>query len=100
MVNKPVVFLRKVKNRLSFTYLYMTVFLLSIGILAVFFVLMSVRLFLVKDGEFKGTCASQSPWLNKEGATCGYCGKTLTATDAACGDPEGKTRPLPEIGKK
>jgi len=78
----------------------MTVFLLSISILAIFFVLMSVRLFLVKDGEFKGTCASQSPWLNKEGATCGYCGKTLTATDTACGDTEGKAKPLPETGKK
>lgn len=78
----------------------MTVLLLSIGVLALFFVLMSVRLFLVKDGEFKGTCASQSPWLNKEGGTCGYCGKTLTATDTACGDPEGKTRPLPKIEKK
>ncbi|MDL5045531.1 hypothetical protein QQ054_05695 [Oscillatoria amoena NRMC-F 0135] len=78
----------------------MTVLLLSIGILALFFVLMSVRLLLVKNGEFKGTCASQSPWLNKEGATCGYCGKTLSATDTACGDPEGTAKTFPEIGKK
>lgn len=52
--------------------------------MALFIVLMSVRLILKKNGEFKGTCASQSPWLNKEGATCGYCGKTLTA-DESCG---------------
>jgi hypothetical protein len=78
----------------------MTVVLLSIGVLALFFILMSVRLIFLKDGEFKGTCASQSPFLNKEGATCGYCGKTMKEGDA-CGDPEGaqKLAGLPKIGK-
>ena len=51
--------------------------LLGIGFVAIFFVLMSVRLLLVKDGKFKGTCASQSPFLNKEGGTCGYCGREV-----------------------
>ncbi len=36
---------------------------------------MSVRLLLLKDGEFKGTCASQNPYLNKEGDVCGFCGR-------------------------
>ena len=53
-----------------------TVFL-TIGFIAAFFILMSVRLIFLKDGKFKGTCASQSPFLNKEGATCGYCGKKV-----------------------
>jgi hypothetical protein len=48
---------------------------------------MSVRLWLVKDGEFKGTCASQSPFLNKTGETCGYCGKKVSRGDA-CANPE------------
>lgn len=49
--------------------------LLTIGFIAVFFILMSVRLILKKDGEFKGTCASQNPYLVKEGITCsGACG--------------------------
>jgi hypothetical protein len=78
----------------------MSVFLLTLGVLGLFFVLMSVRLLLVKNGEFRGTCASQSPWLNKEGVTCGYCGKTLKADDQICGDPEKHTEPLPAIGKK
>ncbi len=77
----------------------MAVLLLSIGVLALFFILMSVRLLFLKGGEFKGTCASQSPWLTKEGATCGYCGKTLTASDTACGDPEGGGK-SPVNGKK
>lgn len=55
----------------------MATVLLGIGFIAIFFILMSVRLLFVKDGQFKGTCASQSPYLNKEGGTCGYCGKTV-----------------------
>ncbi len=75
------------------------VWLLSIGVLALFFILMSVRLILVKGGEFRGTCASQSPWLNKEGATCGYCGKTLTASDSSCGKPDEPGTLPPILGK-
>ena len=65
----------------------MTTVLLGIGFVALFFILMSVRLIFLKNGEFKGTCASQNPYLNKEGATCGYCGKTVTPGDA-CANPE------------
>ena len=65
----------------------MTTVLLGIGFVAAFFILMSVRLLFVKNGEFKGACASQSPFLNKEGAQCGFCGKTVKAGDA-CADPE------------
>ena len=54
----------------------MTTFFLVLGFVALFFGLMSVRLIFLKDGEFKGTCASQNPYLNKEGATCGFCGMT------------------------
>jgi hypothetical protein len=33
-----------------------------------------VKILLKKNGEFAGTCASQSPFLNKEGGSCGICG--------------------------
>jgi hypothetical protein len=65
----------------------MTTVLLAIAILAIFFILMTVRLWLIKDGEFKGTCASQSPFLKKQGESCGYCGKKVAPGDA-CGNPE------------
>ncbi|MEK6780208.1 MAG: hypothetical protein AABY93_00780 [Bacteroidota bacterium] len=65
----------------------MIVFFLSLGVFALFFALMSVRLFFVKEGEFRGTCATQSPFLAKEGITCGYCGKVVGAGEA-CGDPD------------
>ena len=53
----------------------MVTFFVVLGFMAMFFVLMSVRLIFLKKGEFKGTCASQSPFLNKEGEACGFCGK-------------------------
>jgi len=48
---------------------------LTIGILALAFAGIAIKIWGKKDGKFAGTCASQSPFLNKEGATCGYCGK-------------------------
>ncbi len=65
----------------------MTTVLLGIGFIALFFALMSVRLLFLKKGEFKGTCASQSPFLNPDGGTCGYCGKDVSSGEA-CGNPE------------
>ncbi len=64
----------------------MATVLLAIGFIGLFFVLMSVRLIFLKNGEFKGTCASQSPFLNNE-ETCGYCGKQVNPGDS-CADPE------------
>ncbi len=61
----------------------MTTVLLGIGIFGIFFILMSVRLIFIKDGEFRGTCASQSPYLNKEGITCNLCGKEVGTCDTA-----------------
>ncbi|MEQ8418188.1 MULTISPECIES: hypothetical protein [Imperialibacter] len=75
----------------------MVTVLLGIGFIALFFILMSVRLIFLKNGEFKGTCASQSPFLNKEGVTCGYCGKNLQPGDA-CADPAGGN-PDSEVNK-
>lgn len=73
----------------------MATYLLGIGFIALFFALMSVRLIFLKNGEFKGTCASQNPYLNKEGATCGYCGKTVGQGDA-CGNPDSEVNKVME----
>ncbi len=51
--------------------------LVVIGVLGLFFLLMSVRLIFVKGGFFRGTCASQSPFLQDEGGSCSYCGRNL-----------------------
>ncbi|MCT8340815.1 membrane or secreted protein [Flavobacteriaceae bacterium TK19130] len=36
----------------------------------------AIKIWGKKDGKFAGTCASQSPFLNKDGQACGFCGKT------------------------
>jgi len=60
--------------------------LLTIGLIGIFFLLMSVRILFKKEGEFKGTCASQNPHLVKLGITCsGSC-----SHDGACEREKGE----------
>ena len=54
----------------------MKVFIITTLMMMFVFVAIGIKIILKKDGEFAGTCASQNPFLNKEGETCGYCGKT------------------------
>lgn len=49
--------------------------LVTIGLLALAFAGIAIKIWGKKEGKFAGTCASQSPFLNKEGAACGFCGK-------------------------
>ncbi len=53
----------------------MKLFLLTIGLLAIAVSGIAIKIWSKKDGKFAGTCASQSPFLNKEGEACGFCGK-------------------------
>jgi hypothetical protein len=52
----------------------MKLILLTIGLLALAFAGIAIKLLVKKDGEFSGTCASNSPFLNKEGEPCSFCG--------------------------
>ena len=54
----------------------MKVFLISMVMLALGFAGIAVKLLFKKNGKFAGTCASQSPFLNKDGDSCSFCGKT------------------------
>ena len=56
----------------------MTETIIAIILIAFFFFALSLRIIFLKDGEFKGTCASQNPLLNSEGEQCGYCGKVVS----------------------
>lgn len=80
----------------------MMTFLFALGVFALFFALMSVRLFFVKNGEFRGTCATQSPFLAKEGIVCGYCGKTIGEGEACpnADKQDPMIAPLPEVSSK
>ncbi|AXT63136.1 membrane or secreted protein [Aquimarina sp. AD10] len=54
----------------------MKLILLTIGLLLLAFAGIAIKLWAKKGGEFAGTCASQSPFLNKDGESCSLCGKT------------------------
>jgi hypothetical protein len=51
--------------------LLITIVLLGLGIAGI-----AIKIWAKKGGKFAGTCASQNPMLNKDGESCGFCGKT------------------------
>ena len=53
----------------------MKLLLISVALLALAFAGIAIKIWAKKDGKFAGTCASQSPFLNKEGQACSFCGK-------------------------
>jgi hypothetical protein len=61
--------------------LLMKLILLTIGLLALAFAGIAIKIWAQKDGKFAGTCASQSPFLNKGGEPCGMCGKLPSEQD-------------------
>lgn len=54
----------------------MKLVLLTIGLLIFAFAGIAIKIWGKKDGKFAGTCASQSPFLNKDADSCSFCGKT------------------------
>lgn len=52
----------------------MKVLLLAIALLALGFAGIAVKILLKKNGKFAGTCASNNPMLNEDGAPCSLCG--------------------------
>jgi hypothetical protein len=52
----------------------MKLILLTIGLMALAFAGIAIKILFKKNGEFAGTCASNSPFLNKEGEPCSFCG--------------------------
>lgn len=61
----------------------MATILFTLAIMAAFFLLMSVRVFLKKDGAFQGTCATLSAKFGNEGMECNICGKKVGEGECA-----------------
>jgi hypothetical protein len=55
---------------MDFKLLFITFVLLALAFAGI-----AIKIWGKKDGKFSGTCASQSPFLNKNGDACGMCGK-------------------------
>jgi|TARA_B100001540_G_scaffold74768_1_gene67485 hypothetical protein len=54
----------------------MKIFLITVVMIAFVFAAIAIKIIVKKDGKFAGTCASQNPFLNKEGENCSFCGKS------------------------
>jgi len=54
----------------------MKLFLITIVMMSFIIAAIAIKILLKKDGEFAGTCASQSPFLSKDGEDCSFCGKS------------------------
>lgn len=48
--------------------------LFAIGLLALAFAGIAIKIWAKKGGEFAGTCASNNPIVNPETGTCSMCG--------------------------
>ncbi len=53
----------------------MGLLLITLALLALSVGGIAIKIWAKKDGKFAGTCASQSPFLNKDGEACSMCGK-------------------------
>ncbi|HIB36044.1 membrane or secreted protein [Mesonia sp.] len=53
----------------------MKIVFITIALLAIAFAGIAIKIWAKKDGKFAGTCASQNPYLNKDGEPCSFCGK-------------------------
>tara|TARA_B100001250_G_C19082107_1_gene479009 strand:- start:111 stop:323 length:213 start_codon:yes stop_codon:yes gene_type:complete len=51
-----------------------TTIIISIGLIGMCVIAICIKILIQKNGEFSGTCASNNPFLNKDGDTCSYCG--------------------------
>ena len=47
---------------------------ITIALLSLAFAGIAVKILLKKNGKFAGTCASNNPLINEDGAACGLCG--------------------------
>ena len=64
----------------------MKLLLITIALLLLAVAGIAIKIWGKKDGKFAGTCASQNPFLNKEGQACGFCGKTPDQFDSCTGE--------------
>lgn len=75
-------YLCKSKNKYDHS---METFLIALVLIGLGFAGIAIKIWAKKDGEFSGTCASNSPFLNKEGEACGFCG---ARPEEKCKKPE------------
>ena len=74
----------------TFATMEIKVIVLAIGLIALGFAGISIKLLVKKDGEFAGTCASSNPLLKDESGSCSVCGarpQDVCLADSASDNP-------------
>ena len=61
-------------------------FVITFILLGLAFAGIAIKILVKKNCKFSGTCASASPFLNKNNEPCGICGKLPNETE--CKNPE------------
>lgn len=64
----------------------MELIIITAVLLGLAFAGIAIKIWGKKDGKFAGTCASQSPFLNKDGENCSFCGRT-PEEQKSCSEP-------------
>jgi hypothetical protein len=67
----------------------MELFIITFVLISLAFAGIAIKIWAKKGGEFAGTCASQSPFLNKQNKPCSLCGK-LPSQQTDCELPNPK----------
>ena len=52
----------------------MLVFMITCGAMFLMITLIGIRIILLPNGEFHGTCSTNNEFLRKEGSSCPVCG--------------------------
>tara|TARA_B100001057_G_scaffold204615_1_gene205256 strand:+ start:81 stop:287 length:207 start_codon:yes stop_codon:yes gene_type:complete len=66
----------------------MKLFVITFILLGLAIAGIAIKIWAKKGGEFSGTCASQSPFLNKKNEPCGFCGKLPSEQDCPKPNPQ------------
>tara|TARA_B100001996_G_C18363712_1_gene478832 strand:- start:439 stop:630 length:192 start_codon:yes stop_codon:yes gene_type:complete len=61
----------------------MELFIITFFLISIAFTGLAIKIIFKKNGEFTGTCASQSPFLNSENKACSICGKITNGSECA-----------------
>ena len=74
----------------------MEIFVFTLVIFSIAFVFFAIRILIIKDGEFHGTCASQGQALQHTDVDCGVC--VRKENDLCPGDDDTNLVAIAQLG--
>ena len=53
----------------------MVAFFVTLLVMLLVVIFIAIRIIVLPEGEFRGSCSSNSPFIQREGGSCPVCGK-------------------------